>query len=54
MNICLKKNEFKDAWGNKLKYERNPEEAEHPYELFSYGAEGRKKGSKPDIIKCVG
>lgn len=45
-----KKKSLKDPWGNKYKYERNSEDAEHPYELFSYGPEGRNKGSKEDII----
>jgi general secretion pathway protein G len=35
-----KKEISKDPWGNAYQYEKTPE-AEHPYELFSYGPKGR-------------
>lgn len=37
----------KDPWGKAYVYQLNPENAEHPYELFSYG--GTKKSEKNRI-----
>lgn len=43
-----KKDELVDPWSNKYQYAPTPD-AEHPYQLFSYGPKG-KKGSKEERI----
>ncbi len=36
----------KDPWSNPYKYQLTPDNAEHPYELYTNGEKGKKGGKK--------